>query len=66
MTLLINGKEEQLEQTSTVSALLAHYGVDGGRIAVEHNGNILKKEEWEETAVQDGDKLEIVHFVGGG
>lgn len=66
MTLLINGKEETLEQARTVEDLLTHYGASKGRVAVEHNGNILKKEEWANTPVKDGDKLEIVHFVGGG
>lgn len=66
MTLLINGKEETLEQAENVEELLTQYGAVNGRVAVEHNGTILKKEEWAETPVQDGDKLEIVHFVGGG
>ncbi|AOM83601.1 sulfur carrier protein ThiS [Salisediminibacterium beveridgei] len=66
MKLLINGKEETLEEGGTVEELLTQYGAVNGRVAVEHNGTILKKEEWAMTPVKDGDKLEIVHFVGGG
>jgi thiamine biosynthesis protein ThiS len=38
----------------------------GDRIAVEHNGRIIQRTQWEETSLASGDRLEIVHFVGGG
>jgi sulfur carrier protein len=38
----------------------------GDRIAVEHNGQIVQRANWAETPVSSGDRLEVVHFVGGG
>ena len=40
--------------------------VKGDRVAIEHNGNIVPRGEWANTSLADGDRLEIVHFVGGG
>ena len=38
----------------------------GDRVAVEHNGEIVPRSNWTETALNNGDRLEVVHFVGGG
>ncbi len=46
--------------------LVADLGLKGDRVAIEHNGNIVPRAEWANTGLQDGDRLEIVHFVGGG
>jgi thiamine biosynthesis protein ThiS len=62
----INGKEEDLPVGLTVAELLARRGVHTTLVAVEHNGRILQREEFPTVAIAAGDKLEIVHFVGGG
>jgi sulfur carrier protein len=46
--------------------LIADLGLQGDRVAIEHNGNIVPRGEWANTSLADGDRLEIVHFVGGG
>ncbi len=46
--------------------LITDLGLKGDRVAVEHNGNIVPRAEWANTSLEDGDRLEIVHFVGGG
>ncbi len=65
MKLFINGEERQLEVT-TVSTLVEQLGMKADRVAVELNREIVSRADWSKTALRDGDKLEIVHFVGGG
>ncbi|MGD0972809.1 MAG: sulfur carrier protein ThiS [Candidatus Korobacteraceae bacterium] len=65
MKLFINGEERQLEVT-TVSTLVEQLGMKADRVAVELNREIVPRADWPKTALRDGDKLEIVHFVGGG
>ena len=65
MKLFINGEERQLEVT-TVSTLVEQLGMKADRVAVELNREIVPRADWSKAALQDGDKLEIVHFVGGG
>lgn len=62
----INGKEITLETPLTVAEYLIKNNYQIARIAVEKNGEILPKAQYEATTLQDGDKLEIVSFVGGG
>ena len=66
MTLIINGEEKQFEAVSTLASLIDHLGIKGDRVAVELNRDIVSRAKWLETRLHDGDKLEIVHFVGGG
>jgi thiamine biosynthesis protein ThiS len=65
MKLFINGEERQLEVT-TVSTLVEQLGMKADRVAVELNREIVPRADWPNAALRDGDKLEIVHFVGGG
>ena len=69
MELVINGKERDfpsLPAAATVADLIAALCLKGDRIALEHNGAIVRRDAWPTTAVHSGDKFEIVHFVGGG
>lgn len=62
--IMVNG--EKLDFSGTVTELLVVLGYGEKRVAVELNENIVPKAEYENTSVLDGDKLEIVRFVGGG
>lgn len=62
----INGNTIQLSAPCTVEALLLEQGYSLQRIAVERNGDILSKNRYADTIVQDEDTYEIVSFVGGG
>jgi len=64
--IVVNGVARQVTPGLTVAGLLAHLGVDAGRVAVELNRAIVRKDAWGETAVAAGAQVEIVHFVGGG
>lgn len=65
MKLLINGEERQFE-TATLAELVGQLGMKADRVAVELNREIVPRAQWPNTALHEGDKLEIVHFVGGG
>lgn len=62
----VNGESRETLAGTTVAALLAQLGLNSGRLAIEHNLRILPKGKWKETRVSEGDRFEIVHFVGGG
>ncbi len=69
MNLLINGQPRvfaDLTAGATVQDLLTALGLKQDRVAVEHNGSIVSRPAWPSTILVDGDKFEIVHFVGGG
>ncbi|HKR26813.1 MAG TPA: sulfur carrier protein ThiS [Acidobacteriaceae bacterium] len=69
MNLLINGQSRdfpKLSSSATVQDLLNALALKADRIAVEHNGSIVSRTAWPATPISDGDKFEIVHFVGGG
>lgn len=61
----INGEELNVAD-KTVAQYLTENGYDIKRVAVELNGDILPKAQYESTLLQDGDNVEIVSFVGGG
>ena len=69
MQFVINGQAREfpsLVAPALLQDLVAELGLKGDRIAVEHNGNIVARGEWETAPLTEGDRLEIVHFVGGG
>ena len=65
MQIQINGEYREVS-SKTVIDLLEALGIDPKRVAVELNMEILPKAEYSEKSIADGDKIEIVHFVGGG
>jgi len=66
MVLHINGEQKEFPEGLTLALLVAQLGTKPDRVAVELNLSIVPRSEWDATPLQNGDKLEIVHFVGGG
>ena len=66
MTLTINGEERAFGALSTLAALVAELGLDARKVAVERNLEIVPRSAYLQTAIADGDRIEIVHFIGGG
>ena len=66
MDITINGEEKRLEAPVTVEGLLKVLDLEPCKIAIERNLEIVPKSLYGETALSDGDKIEIVQFVGGG
>ncbi len=66
MTLILNGEKTDIQDNLTVEGLLNHLEIETARVAVEVNLNIIKKNDFQSCVLKDGDKIEIVNFVGGG
>ena len=66
MTILLNGEDFQCAADATISDLLKSLDLHPKGVAVEHNKKIIKKSDYDKTVLKEGDKVEIVHFVGGG
>ena len=69
MLLTVNGVSrefEKLQPGATITALIAELGFRQDRVALEQNGAIVPRTRWAETEVRESDRIEVVHFVGGG
>ena len=64
--LQINGEDRDAREATSVAALLEDLELAGERVAVEYNRRVLTRDEFAQVVLADGDRLEIVHFVGGG
>ena len=65
MNLIING-ETGSHSADTLTALVEQLGMKPDRVAIELNREIVPRDQWSQTRLNEGDRLEIVHFVGGG
>ncbi len=66
MQVTVNGRPLEVPDGATVAALLAHMQLDGARVAVERNQDVVPRLTWPACTLAPGDEIEIVSFVGGG
>lgn len=66
MQLTLNGEARAFEGVADVAALVAELGLDPRKVAVERNLEIVPRSAYGRTPLADGDRIEIVHFIGGG
>ncbi len=66
MLIQINGGDREIVEKSTLQELLAVLELPSDRIAIELNGTVVRRGDWPNTHLAEGDRVEIVHFVGGG
>lgn len=66
MKIVVNGESREISPSITLQLLLDEFELTGERIAVERNGEIVKKNDYISTILKEGDELEVVRFVGGG
>ena len=66
MRLVINGEERHFDTELTIEELLARIGIESYKVAIECNLEIVPRSNFAGTRLNEGDKLEIVHFIGGG
>ena len=66
ITLMVNGKTRPIDDSVDLESYLNSFGLDLKHVAVGYNGEVLKREQYPDVALQDGDILEIVRPVGGG
>jgi sulfur carrier protein len=65
-TIVLNGESRDLAPGATVSSLIADLGLDSRQVAVERNREVVPRARHGETVLAEGDRLEVVTFVGGG
>ena len=66
MNLTVNGEPRAFPPLASLAALVAALGLDGRKVAVERNLEIVPRSAYGKTKLSDGDRIEIVHFIGGG
>ena len=64
--IVLNGGTRKIEFGIDLVRMLDHFELPKQRIAIELNGSVIRRSDWAETLVSDGDRIEVVHFVGGG
>lgn len=66
MKLIINGESREFDENKTLQSVLNELSLDGKVMAAAVNMEIVKQDAWSEYTLKDGDKLELLDFVGGG
>jgi len=66
MNLTVNGETRTFAVLANLTELVAALGLDGRKVAIERNLEIVPRSAYGRTALADGDRIEIVHFIGGG
>ena len=66
LALILNGEPRRLEAVRNVAELVAALGLEPRKVAVERNLEIVPRSAYGQTRLTDGDRIEIVHFIGGG
>jgi thiamine biosynthesis protein ThiS len=66
MVITVNGEDREVRDDLTLTELIAELELCSERVAIELNFDILPRDQWAQTRLHSGDRLEIVHFVGGG
>jgi thiamine biosynthesis protein ThiS len=66
LEILVNGEPRRVPGPATAADLLRHLGLDARTVVVELNRQIVRRPDLGDTALADGDAVELVHFVGGG
>ena len=66
MQIIVNGEKKEIERELNLQELLKKLELPSERIAIELNKTVVRKKDWETVKIADSDKIEVIHFVGGG
>jgi thiamine biosynthesis protein ThiS len=66
LNIILNGEPKEISESLALDALITELGLKAERLAIEVNHRIIRRADWPSTTLSEGDKVEIVHFVGGG
>lgn len=66
MRVTVNGEDRELPDEITLEALIHHLALAPERLAIERNREVVRRSDWPHTTLSEDDKIEIIHFVGGG
>lgn len=64
--ILLNGEAREIPSEVKLDQLLEIFSLPKQRVAIEVNTNVIRRADWPNTAIGDGDTIEVIHFVGGG
>lgn len=66
MEININGESRDVPDPITIEGLVTHLGLQSDRLAVERNREVVSRRQWDAIVLEEYDRIEIIHFVGGG
>lgn len=66
MNIYVNGETREFSEGLTIDSLISSLSLEPTRVAIELNRNVVRRSDWQGTILHDDDRVEIVHFVGGG
>ncbi len=66
MKIIINGKTKEIPNEVNIIELLESFSLPKERIAIELNKQVVRKKDWGNIKITDADRIEVIHFVGGG
>ena len=66
ITVFLNGESRSIGAETDLVRLLETFSLPSQRIAIELNNTVIRRADWPQTIISEGDKIEVVHFVGGG
>ena len=66
ITIHLNGEEREIDEGIDLATVVERLDLPAKRIAVELNGNVIRRVDWPDTTLNEADRIEVVHFVGGG
>lgn len=66
MRVYLNGESKDVRESLTLADLVTELDLPALRVAIELNRTVIRRSEWEKTTLSENDRIEVVHFVGGG
>lgn len=66
MNILINGEKKEIAEKINLAEMLDRFSLPSQRVAVELNRQVIRRKDWDQTDISEGDVIEVIHFVGGG
>ncbi len=66
LLLEVNGEAREVPEPNDLRSLIEHLSLSPERLAIELNGKVVRRADWPDTLLKNGDRIEVVHFVGGG
>lgn len=66
VNIVLNGERREIENQLTLDKLLEKFSLPKQRVAIELNKSVVRRGDWTATVINEGDAVEVIHFVGGG
>lgn len=66
ISIILNGEVRQVRSDTTLDSLIEYFSLPRQRVAIEYNNSVARRIDWPKIIVRESDRIEVVHFVGGG